>query len=65
MFAERLKVLPFWSTREKSGAVSPTLRFRAVDWRVVGAAVKADAEAAVAAMRAAVNFMVSNWRRET
>ena len=52
-----MKVLPFWSTREKSGAVSPTFRFKAVLGLTEGAVVNALAVHAAPATRVNVNFM--------
>lgn len=54
-----MNVLPFWSTREKSGAVSPTARLSAVDCLVmVEEGAKAVAPQANEAINPVVNFIV-------
>lgn len=58
--ADRLTILPFWSGKEKSGAVSPTASLMAVLVLAAGAMlVKAVADPARRVVRvAAVNFIV-------
>jgi hypothetical protein len=60
LIVDRFTVFPFWSTNAKSGAVSPTFRFKAVlDDRAAGAMpVKAVAEPIKMAVTVAVNFIV-------
>ena len=51
-------VFPFWSWREKSGAVSPTARFKAEVLWIDLAGAKAAAEPIRREERTAVNFIV-------